>query len=82
MQGERHVRKPLTVNATVTCDIKRRAGRRDFQRATMTYDENFNLLVTPFRTQSSGVMTSITSANCLIGVAGWNSGRHWPMSIT
>ena len=66
MQGEQQVRKPLTVNATVTCDIKRRAGRRDFQRATITYDENFNLLVTPFRTQSSGVMTSITAANCLM----------------
>ncbi|MDO6569131.1 molybdopterin molybdotransferase MoeA [Alteromonas sp. 1_MG-2023] len=66
MQGEQLIRKPLTVNAKITCDIKRRAGRRDFQRATMSYDDNFDLCVTPFRTQSSGVMTSITAANCLM----------------
>lgn len=66
MQGEERIASPLTINATVTCDIKRRAGRRDFQRATMSYDDNLNLQVTPFRTQSSGVMTSITSANCLM----------------
>lgn len=68
LQGEHTISRPLTVNATLTCDVNRRSGRRDFQRATMHYDENFNLYVTPFRNQSSGVMTSITSANCLMVV--------------
>lgn len=66
MQGQSDIRPPLAVPATLTTTVKRRPGRRDFQRATVFYDENFNLHVTPFRTQSSGVMTSITSANCLM----------------
>ena len=35
MQGQVNVSAPLTMNATLTHPIKRRAGRRDFQRATM-----------------------------------------------
>jgi molybdopterin molybdotransferase len=66
MQGRQDGHTALTVTATLTKDIKRRAGRRDYQRATMSYDENGNLVVTPFKTQSSGVMTSITSANCFM----------------
>ena len=66
MQGRQDGHTALTVTATLTKDIKRRAGRRDYQRATMSYDHNGNLVVTPFKTQSSGVMTSITSANCFM----------------
>ncbi|MEQ3640417.1 MAG: gephyrin-like molybdotransferase Glp [Alteromonas sp.] len=66
MQGRQDDHTALTVTATLTKDIKRRAGRRDYQRATMSYDDNGNLVVTPFKTQSSGVMTSITSANCFM----------------
>jgi molybdopterin molybdotransferase len=66
MQGRQDGHTALTVMAVLTKDIKRRAGRRDYQRATMSYDENGNLVVTPFKTQSSGVMTSITSANCFM----------------
>ena len=66
MQGRQDGHTALTVTAVLTKDIKRRAGRRDYQRATMTYDKNGNLVVTPFKTQSSGVMTSITSANCFM----------------
>ncbi|WP_420932926.1 molybdopterin molybdotransferase MoeA [Alteromonas sp. A081] len=66
MQGRQDGHTALTVTATLTKDIKRRAGRRDYQRATMSYDDNGNVVVTPFETQSSGVMTSITSANCFM----------------
>ncbi|BFT30462.1 molybdopterin molybdotransferase MoeA [Alteromonas sp. D210916BOD_24] len=66
MQGELGSTAPLTLNATITCDIKRRAGRRDFQRATMTKTPQGTWEVTPFKSQSSGVMTSITSANCFM----------------
>lgn len=66
MQGRQDGHTALTVTATLTKDIKRRAGRRDYQRATMSYDDDGNLVVTPFKTQSSGVMTSITSANCFM----------------
>lgn len=65
-QGEASIKAPLTMNATLTNTINRKPGRRDFQRATMSYDENDNLLVTPFHNQNSGVMTSITSSNCFM----------------
>ena len=66
MQGQTGNASPLFVNAKITRDIKRRAGRRDFQRATMTKDDSGEWHVTPFKKQSSGVMTSITAANCLM----------------
>ena len=66
MQGEAKPHEPLFINATITTPLKRRAGRRDFQRATMARNAQGEWEVTPFKTQSSGVMTSITSANCLM----------------
>ena len=66
VQGETNIKAPLTISARLTCDVKRKPGRRDFQRATMSYDNNNCLVVTPFHTQSSGVITSITSANCFM----------------
>ncbi|APD90107.1 molybdopterin molybdenumtransferase MoeA [Alteromonas mediterranea] len=68
MQGEAKPHEPLFINATITTPLKRRAGRRDFQRATMAKNAQGEWEVTPFKSQSSGVMTSITSANCLMVV--------------
>ena len=68
MQGQSAAFKPLYVNATLTQDVRNRGGRRDFQRATMVQTQNGDWEVTPFKTQSSGVMTSITSANCFLVV--------------
>ena len=66
MQGEAKPHEPLFINATIATPLKRRAGRRDFQRATMARNAQGKWEVTPFKSQSSGVMTSITSANCLM----------------
>lgn len=66
MQGRQDDLGLFTVTATLTKDIKRRPGRRDFQRALMSTDTQGNLVVTPLKNQSSGVMTSITSANCFM----------------
>ena len=68
MQGRQDDLGLFTVTATLTKDIKRRPGRRDFQRALMSTDTQGNLVVTPLKNQSSGVMTSITSANCFMVV--------------
>ncbi|MCZ8529140.1 molybdopterin molybdotransferase MoeA [Alteromonas sp. PRIM-21] len=68
MQGQAQIHEPFCVNATITTSLKRRAGRRDFQRATMVRNKQGEWEVTPFKSQSSGVMTSITSANCLMVV--------------
>ncbi|GFD82626.1 molybdopterin molybdenumtransferase MoeA [Tenacibaculum sp. KUL118] len=66
MQGQSEYHAPLSVNATIMAPLKRRAGRRDFQRATMVKNARGEWEVTPFKSQSSGVMTSITAANCLM----------------
>lgn len=68
MQGQLDTFTPFSVSATITTTLNRRAGRRDFQRATMVKNEYGDWEVTPFKSQSSGVMTSITSANCLMVV--------------
>ena len=68
MQGQAQQDEPFFVNARVTKPLKRRPGRRDFQRATMIRNQQGEWEVTPFKSQSSGVMTSITSANCLMVV--------------
>ena len=68
MQGQVQPHEPFFVNASITTPLKRRAGRRDFQRATMVRNNQGEWEVTPFKSQSSGVMTSITSANCLMVV--------------
>ncbi|MBR9793965.1 MAG: molybdopterin molybdotransferase MoeA [Gammaproteobacteria bacterium] len=54
----------LTLKAQVTRDIKRRAGRLDFQRAVFSQNPAGMLIVTPLAKQSSGVMTSFSQANC------------------
>ena len=68
MQGQLDAYTPFSVSATITTTLNRRAGRRDFQRATMVKNDCGDWEVTPFKSQSSGVMTSITSANCLMVV--------------
>jgi molybdopterin molybdotransferase len=54
----------LTLKAQITRDIKRRAGRLDFQRAMFSQNADGTLIVTPLAKQSSGVMTSFSKANC------------------
>lgn len=66
IQGDNKTKHPLSVPATLGKSLSRRPGRRDFQRAVMEQNENGELIVTPLVKQSSGVMTSITSANCLM----------------
>ncbi|MDC8831186.1 molybdopterin molybdotransferase MoeA [Alteromonas gilva] len=65
-QGESNVGNAhrLTLQARITQDIQRRAGRLDFQRAVFTQNADGTLSVTPLANQSSGVMTSFTRANC------------------
>jgi molybdopterin molybdotransferase len=54
----------LTLKAQITRDVKRRAGRLDFQRAVFSQNADGTLIVTPLAKQSSGVMTSFSKANC------------------
>jgi len=67
LSGNEHTAK-LRLKATTTTLIKKRPGRTDFQRGIASTDENNNLLVTPINKQGSGVLSSLSHANCLIVV--------------
>lgn len=56
----------MTLNATVTKTFKRRPGRKEFLRALWHRDDEGKLWVTPFKKQSSGVMSTVTQANCYL----------------
>ncbi len=58
----------LRLKAVTTQQIKKRPGRTDFQRGIASNDENNNLVVTPVKKQGSGVLSSLSKANCLIVV--------------
>ncbi len=57
---------PLTFKATLTSPVRRRPGRQEFLRARMHKNEQGDYEVEPLAKQSSGVMTTVTQANCYI----------------
>lgn len=56
----------IILTAQTVADIKKRAGRADFQRAVFYNDEQGKLVVEPNKKQGSGVMSSIAYSNCYI----------------
>jgi molybdopterin molybdotransferase len=52
--------------AKAACDIKKRAGREDYQRGIFYRDEHGELMVKTNGQQGSGIMSSIANANCYI----------------
>lgn len=61
-------RLPLQMMLPVTADIRKRPGRREFQRGRILSTEN-GLAVAPFGHQGSGVLRSMSDADCLINLA-------------
>jgi len=57
---------PLSLKAESLCSIRKNPGRREFQRAIASTDENGNLQVTLTGKQGSGILTSMSQANCFI----------------
>jgi molybdopterin molybdotransferase len=55
----------ITINAITDHDIKKQPGRLDFQRGILR-NENGKNSVSTTGNQSSGVLTSVTKANCYI----------------
>lgn len=64
-QGLASPTRPLALSATLTTGITRRAGRSEFQRAVMQLSPD-GWQVSPLPRQSSGVMSSVTQANCYL----------------
>lgn len=58
--------QPLRLPATVTDAIKKSPGRTDFQRGVFSMDENGQLLVSNTGAQGSGILRSMSLANCYI----------------
>jgi molybdopterin molybdotransferase len=65
LSGKPKARRMILTAQTVA-DIRKRAGRADFQRAVFYTDEQGKLLVEANKKQGSGVMSSIAYANCYI----------------
>lgn len=58
--------QPLKLKAKLTQDIKKAPGRVDYQRGILTYTNTGELEVCSTGHQGSGMMTSMTQANCFI----------------
>ncbi|TLU62003.1 molybdopterin molybdotransferase MoeA [Thalassotalea litorea] len=65
MSGAKPV-KTLTLKAITKMAIKKRPGRMDFQRGFAAVDDDGSLVVTPLSHQGSGVLSSMSKANCYI----------------
>ena len=60
--------KPTQIRVTVPCisTLKKRPGRMEFQRGILENDEQGRLVVRSTGKQGSGILTSMSQANCFI----------------
>ncbi len=62
-------RAPLIVSARTTGLLKKRRGRMEYQRGVLSRDADGGLLVTATGDQGSGILYSMTAADCFILLA-------------
>ncbi|MGH8615513.1 MAG: molybdopterin molybdotransferase MoeA, partial [Gammaproteobacteria bacterium] len=65
MMGESDI-SPLTIKAHCASKLKKRPGRVEFQRGRLVRDEQGDLMVYSTGSQGSGILTSMSQANCFI----------------
>ncbi|MGI9303627.1 MAG: molybdopterin molybdotransferase MoeA [Gammaproteobacteria bacterium] len=65
MMGRAHD-EPFLVRARAESDLEKRRGRTEFQRGILQAGENGELVVTKTGQQGSGVLSSMSRANCFI----------------
>ena len=58
--------QPLTTKATCQSKLKKRAGRVEYQRGILEKDETGRLVVHKTGAQGSGILSSMSQANCFI----------------
>ncbi|HCH5332516.1 TPA: bifunctional molybdopterin-guanine dinucleotide biosynthesis adaptor protein MobB/molybdopterin molybdotransferase MoeA [Vibrio parahaemolyticus] len=68
MQGEQGW-KPLKVNAIATENLRSRQGRTEFSRGIYELDDTGRLSVRTTGKQGSGILRSMSEANCLIEIS-------------
>jgi len=61
-----HVNKLPLLKVKTTTILNKRAGRMDFQRAILSSNEQGEMTVTSTGSQGSGILTSMSTANCYI----------------
>ena len=57
---------PLTIKVTSSSELKKRAGRFEYQRGILSLNDTGQLTVCATGKQGSGILTSMSRANCLI----------------
>ena len=60
---------PLTVTAVCRESLRTKPGRREFQRGLLSREPDGRLVVRRTGTQGSGVLSSMSAANCFIVLA-------------
>ena len=65
LMGEKQT-EIMTVKLRCTSKLKKRPGRLEYQRGIMERDENGELTVRKTGAQGSGILSSMTQANCFI----------------
>jgi molybdopterin molybdotransferase len=58
--------KKISLVAKLSTDIKKRPGRTEFLRARLNSDTSGQIWVEPYKNQGSGVLSSMSQADCLI----------------
>ncbi len=61
-----NIKKPLTLQATCSSKLYKRAGRTEFQRGIFEQTSNGEITVKQTGKQGSGILTSMSIANCFI----------------
>lgn len=64
LMGEQHI-KPLIIKVTCTSTLRKRPGRVEYQRGILEYN-NACLVVRKTGDQGSGILSSMSQANCFI----------------
>jgi molybdopterin molybdotransferase len=65
LMGSRQI-EPITTTAKSASRLKKRAGRVEYQRGILEKDPEGNLLVSKTGAQGSGILSSMSQANCFI----------------
>jgi len=69
-----NIQLPLNLKATCTTRLRKRSGRFEFQRGILSHAEDGTLTVGKTEQQGSGVLTSMSLANCFILLDEKNTG--------
>jgi molybdopterin molybdotransferase len=68
LAGEARI-EPLTVQARCTSRLNKKPGRTEYQRGVLEWDRDGALVVSRTGPQGSGILRSMTEANCFIVLA-------------